>query len=163
MPRPSGTELKALKAIEELVAADHIAVSQQTGTSSAYADYLLRNLAKNSFVERMGKGYRLTEEGRKILREKRQIQEKLERLEEGIGQQLGGDLAGMMIAQIIENRLKIRAIVELIAQKGILTWEELRTHLATVIQRDWNEELDKLLPPELAQEFKMQPEEQDSE
>ena len=111
----------------------------------------------------MGKGYRLTEEGRKILKEKRQIQEKIERLEESIGQQLGGDLGGMMIAQTIENRLKIRAIVELIAQKGILTREELRAHLATVIQRDWNEELDKLLPPELAEEFKMQPGERDNE
>ena len=54
----------------------------------------------------------------------------------------------MVIAQTIENRLKIRAIVLLIAQKGVLSQEEMKTHLARVVGRDWEEEMNKLMPEE---------------
>lgn len=158
--RPSGTELKALKAVEELVTADHIAVSHKTGASTGYTDYLLRDLAKYNYVERVGKAYRLTPQGKDILEEKRKIQEELQRFQVGIEEWLEEGLGRMIITQIIENRLRIRAMVELIAQKDILGQEELREHLAEVAQRDWNEEVDRLLPVGLAEGFKILPEEE---
>lgn len=158
--RPSGSQLMALQAIEKLAAADHIAVSQETGDSSAYCQYLLRDLAKYDYVEKAGKVYRLTPAGRSFLEQKRDVQEKVKRLQEGMVDKLHEGLGEMIITQAIENRLKIRAIVELIAESGIVAGEDLKVHLATVTERDWNEEVDSMLPVGLADGFKIKADEQ---
>jgi len=157
--RPTGTELLTLKAIEELVGADHIAASGQTGASPAYSQYLLRNLAKYDYVAKQGKIYRLTPKGRAYLQEKRQIQEQVVRLQKGIEHEWSEDgLGQMVITQLVEDKLKLRAIAELIAQKEIASREELRAYLAKVVQRDWDEEVEALLPPELAGALKIESE-----
>ena len=157
--RPTGTELLTLKAIEELVGADHIAASGQTGASPAYSQYLLRNLAKYDYVAKQGKIYRLTPKGRAYLQEKRQIQEQVVRLQKGIEHEWSEDgLGQMVITQLVEDKLKLRAIAELIAQKEIASREDLRAYLAKVVQRDWDEEVEALLPPELAGALKIESE-----
>jgi len=158
--RPTGTELLTLKAIEELVGADHIAVSGRTGASPAYSQYLLRDLAKYNYVQKQGRIYRLTPQGRTFLQEKRELEEQVSRLQQGIEREWFEDgLGKMVITQLVGDKLKLRAIAELLAQKGIASREDLRAHLAEVVQRDWDKEAEALLPPELAEALKIESEE----
>ena len=158
--RPTGTELLTLKAIEELVGADHIAVSGRTGASPAYSQYLLRDLAKYDYVQKMGRIYRLAPQGRIFLQEKRELEEQVSRLQQGIEREWFEDgLGKMVITQLVADKLKLRAIAEVVAQSEIATREDLKAHLAEVVQRDWDKEVEALLPPEMAEALKIESEE----
>lgn len=63
MPMPTAQERRCLKAIAELKACDHIAVSRKVGISSDYADQLCRYLRKWGYVEKRGRRYGLTKTG----------------------------------------------------------------------------------------------------
>lgn len=155
--RPTGTELKTLQELEGLVMADHIALSHKTGASPAYTEYLLRDLAKYNYVEKEGKLYRLTPQGRGILEEKHKIQEQVTRFQEGIQGDWFKDGVGLMvITQLVESNLKIRAMVEMLAQKAIIGRDELRDHLTKVVERDWNDEVNRLLPDEFAEVLRIE-------
>lgn len=65
-----GTELKVLRAIAELKAADVITISRKIGYSSHYVEYLAKNLSRDGFLTRSGRKFSLTPEGEWLLEKK---------------------------------------------------------------------------------------------
>lgn len=65
-----GTELKVLRAVAELKAADSITIARRMGFSSHYVEYLAKNLSREGYLTRSGRKFSLTPEGEWLLEKK---------------------------------------------------------------------------------------------
>ncbi len=69
------------------------------------------------------------------------------------GAQALADTLSAMITELIASRLRNRALMELLEERGLATRVEIDSRTEAVFRRDWNDLARQILPPAVGPSF----------